>query len=527
MTDDGAHTESGLPFAPVYGPEALEGWDPRERLGVPGEFPFTRGVYPSMYTGRPWTMRQYAGFGTAAESNRRYHQLVTAGTGGLSVAFDLPTQMGYDSDAPVAHGEVGKVGVAIDSIEDMRTLFDGIPLDQVSTSMTINAPAALLLLLYELVGEAQGVPSGKLTGTTQNDVLKEYIARGTYIYPPAASLRLTSDIFGYCQRELPRWNTISISGYHMAEAGATPVQEVAFTLANAIAYVRAALDAGLDVDAFAPRLSFFFACHMDFFEEVAKFRAARRMWSRVMTDDFGATDPRSSMLRFHTQTGGATLTAQQPENNVVRTALEALAAVLGGTQSLHTNSFDEALALPSERAAKIALRTQHVIAYESGVTNTVDPLGGSYFVEWMTNEIEAGARDYLDRIEGMGGAVAAIEAGWIQDEIHEAAYRIQQRVESDERVVVGVNRFVEDQEEPVQLHRVDEAAVRAQVERLRALRESRDGEAVERALKEVEEAARGTDNLLYPMRDALRARATLGEVSDALRRAFGEHRPER
>ena len=518
---------SEIEVRPLYGPHDLAGVEPERDIGLPGEAPYTRGVYPSMYRGRLWTMRQYAGMGSAEETNRRFRYLLDHGQTGLSVAFDLPTQMGFDSDHARAEGEVGRTGVAIDSVEDMARLLQGIPLDQVTTSMTINATAAILLLLYELVAEEQGVSPEKLGGTVQNDILKEYAARGTYIYPPEPSMRLVTDLFAYCADRIPRWNTISISGYHMREAGATAVQEVAFTLANAIAYVRAAIDAGLGVDDFAPRLSFFFACHMDFFEEVAKFRAARRMWSRIMTDDFGAKDPRSAMLRFHTQTGGATLTAQQPENNIVRTALEALAAVLGGTQSLHTNSFDEALALPSERAVKIALRTQQVIAHESGVPNTVDPLGGSYFVESMTNEIEGRAREYLDRIEGMGGAVAAIEAGWIQDEIHEAAFRIQQGVESGDRVVVGVNRFVEDREEPVELHRVDETAVGAQVDRLRALRERRDGEAVDRALKEVEEAARGTDNLLYPMREALRARATLGEVSDALRRAFGEYRPER
>ena len=518
---------SEIEVRPLYGPHDLAGVEPERDIGLPGEAPYTRGVYPSMYRGRLWTMRQYAGMGSAEETNRRFRYLLDHGQTGLSVAFDLPTQMGFDSDHARAEGEVGRTGVAIDSVEDMARLLQGIPLDQVTTSMTINATAAILLLLYELVAEEQGVSPEKLGGTVQNDILKEYAARGTYIYPPEPSMRLVTDLFAYCADRIPRWNTISISGYHMREAGATAVQEVAFTLANAIAYVRAAIDAGLGVDDFAPRLSFFFACHMDFFEEVAKFRAARRMWSRIMTDDFGAKDPRSAMLRFHTQTGGATLTAQQPENNIVRTALEALAAVLGGTQSLHTNSFDEALALPSERAVKIALRTQQVIAHESGVPSTVDPLGGSYFVESMTNEIEGRAREYLDRIEGMGGAVAAIEAGWIQDEIHEAAFRIQQGVESGDRVVVGVNRFVEDREEPVELHRVDETAVGAQVDRLRALRERRDGEAVDRALKEVEEAARGTDNLLYPMREALRARATLGEVSDALRRAFGEYRPER
>jgi methylmalonyl-CoA mutase N-terminal domain/subunit len=525
--DDQGTTDAGIELRALYGPADLQGFDPGRDLGNPGEPPFTRGVHPSMYRGRLWTMRQYAGMGSAEETNRRFRYLLDHGQTGLSVAFDLPTQMGFDSDHPRAEGEVGRTGVAIDSVDDMARLMDGIPLDRVTTSMTINATAAILLLLYELVAEERGVPSDRLGGTVQNDILKEYAARGTYIYPPGPSMRLVTDLFAYCRDRVPRWNTISISGYHMREAGATAVQELAFTLANAIAYVRAAVQAGLDVDQFAPRLSFFFACHMNFFEEVAKFRAARRMWARSMTDDFGAKDPRSAMLRFHTQTGGATLTAQQPENNIVRTALEALAAVLGGTQSLHTNSFDEALALPSERAAKIALRTQHVIAFESGVANTVDPLGGSYFVESLTNEIEAGAREYLERIEGMGGAVAAIEAGWIQDEIHESAFRIHQGTESGDRVVVGVNRFVEDDEEPVELHRVDQDAVLRQMERLRALRESRDGGAVDRALKEVEEAARGTENVLYPMREALRARATLGEVSDALRGAFGEHRPDR
>jgi methylmalonyl-CoA mutase, N-terminal domain len=435
--------------------------------------------------------------------------------------------MGFDSDHPRAEGEVGRAGVAIDSVEDMKRLLDGIPLDQVTTSMTINATAAILLLLYELVAEEQGVPPDRIGGTVQNDILKEYAARGTYIYPPEPSMRLVTDLFAYCRERIPRWNTISISGYHMREAGATAVQEVAFTLANGVAYVDAARDAGLAVDEFAPRLSFFFACHLNFFEEVAKFRAARRMWSRIMAERFGAKDPRSLMLRFHTQTGGATLTAQQPENNIVRTALEAMAAVLGGTQSLHTNSFDEALALPSERAARIALRTQQVIAHESGAADTVDPLGGSYFVESLTGEIEQRAWEYLEKIDGLGGAVRAIEAGWIQDEIHEAAYRIQERIESGDRVVVGLNRYAEADEEPVELLRLDPEAVGRQVEGVRRLRAERDGAAVEKALKEVEETARGTGNLLYPMREALKARATLGEVSDALRRVFGEYRPAR
>jgi methylmalonyl-CoA mutase N-terminal domain/subunit len=523
--EDARETDAGIEIRPLYGPEDLEGFEPERDLGRPGEPPFTRGIYPTMYRGRLWTMRQYAGMGTAEETNRRFRYLLDHGQTGLSVAFDLPTQMGYDSDHPLASGEVGRTGVAIDSVEDMKRLLEGIPLDQVTTSMTINATAAILLLLYELVAEEQGVPPEKIGGTVQNDILKEYAARGTYIYPPQPSMRLVTDLFAYCRDRIPRWNTISISGYHMREAGCTAVQEVAFTLANAIAYVRAALEAGLAVDEFAPRLSFFFACHMNFFEEVAKFRAARRMWARIMRDRFEAKDPRSAMLRFHTQTGGATLTAQQPENNIVRTALEALAAVLGGTQSLHTNSFDEALSLPTERAAKIALRTQQVIAHESGVAATADPVGGSYFVESLTGEIERRAEEYVDKIEGMGGAVAAIEAGWIQGEIHDAAFRIQQGVESGERVIVGVNRFAEETEEPVEIQRLDEEQVRRQSERLRELRERRDNAAVERALKEVEETARGTDNLLPPMREALRVRATLGEVSDALRGVFGEHHP--
>jgi methylmalonyl-CoA mutase N-terminal domain/subunit len=522
---DRRETDAGIEIRQLYEPGDLAEVDPDRDIGRPGEAPFTRGVYPSMYRGRLWTMRQYAGMGTAEETNRRFRYLLDHGQTGLSVAFDLPTQMGFDSDAPRAEGEVGRTGVAIDSVEDMERLLDGIPLDQVTTSMTINATAAILLLLYEITAEEQGAVPDALGGTVQNDILKEYAARGTYIYPPKPSMRLITDLFSYCRERIPRWNTISISGYHMREAGATAVQEVAFTLANATAYVQAALDAGLKVDDFGPRLSFFFACHMNFFEEVAKFRAARRMWSRIMTDRFGARDPKSAMLRFHTQTGGATLTAQQPENNIVRTALEALAAVLGGTQSLHTNSFDEALALPTERAARIALRTQQVIGDESGVTDTVDPLGGSYFLESLTGEIEARALEYLEKIEGMGGAVAAIEAGWMQDEIHEAAFRIQEGVESGERVVVGVNRYVDETEEPVELLEIDQEAVRRQIDRVGELRRSRDQGTVDRALKEVEETARGTDNLLYPMREALKARATLGEVSDALRRVFGEYQP--
>jgi methylmalonyl-CoA mutase N-terminal domain/subunit len=518
-------TDAGIEIRPIYGPGDLEGFDAARDLGTPGTPPFTRGVYPTMYRGRLWTMRQYAGMATAKQTNARFRYLLDRGQTGLSIAFDLPTQMGYDSDHPRAEGEVGKTGVAIDSIEDMRTLLAGIPLDQVTTSMTINATAAVLLLLYELVAEEQGVPSTAIGGTVQNDILKEYAARGTYIYPPKPSMRLITDLFAYCRERIPRWNTISISGYHMREAGATAVQEVAFTLANAIAYVQAALDAGLAVDDFAPRLSFFFACHMNFFEEAAKFRAARRLWARIMSERFAASDPRSAMLRFHTQTGGATLTAQQPENNIVRTAFEAMAAVLGGTQSLHTNSFDEALALPTERSVKIALRTQQILGYETGVTDTVDPLGGSYFVESMTNEIEQRSWQYIEKIDGMGGAVAAIEAGWVQDEIHEAAFRIQEQVESGERVVVGVNRYREEDEVPPELLQIDESEVEAQKERVRELRRRRDPETVNEGLGRVKETALGSDNLLPPMKEALRSGATLGEVSNALREVFGEYRP--
>jgi methylmalonyl-CoA mutase N-terminal domain/subunit len=525
--DERRVTDAGIEIEPLYGPDALASFDPVQDLGEPGAAPFTRGVYPSMYRGRLWTMRQYSGMGTARETNRRFRYLLDHGQTGLSIAFDLPTQMGYDSDHPRADGEVGKTGVAIDSIEDMRSLLDGIQLDQVTTSMTINATAAILLLLYELVAEEQGVDASRIGGTVQNDILKEYAARGTYIYPPAPSMRLITDLFAYCREHVPRWNTISISGYHMREAGATAVQEVAFTLADAVAYVQAATEAGLQIDEFAPRLSFFFACHMNFFEEVAKFRAARRMWARIVTERFGARDPRSAMLRFHTQTGGVTLTAQQAENNIVRTAYEAMAAVLGGTQSLHTNSFDEALALPTERAVKIALRTQQVLGFESGVADTADPLGGSYFVESLTNEIEARASEYFAKIDGMGGAVAAIEAGWIQDEIAEAAFRIQQAVESGERVVVGVNRFVEETEVPPDTLRLDEAEVEAQKERLASLRASRDQAAVDEALRRMGETALGTGNLLPPMKEALRAKATLGEVSDVLREVFGVYHPAR
>jgi methylmalonyl-CoA mutase N-terminal domain/subunit len=525
--DDVRITDAGIEIRPAYDPADLEGFDEARDLGEPGSSPFTRGIYPTMYRGRVWTMRQYAGMGTAAETNARFRYLLDHGQTGLSVAFDLPTQMGYDSDHPRAEGEVGKTGVAIDSIDDMRRLLEAIPLDTVTTSMTINATAPILLLLYELVAEEQGIPATALGGTVQNDILKEYAARGTYIYPPKPSMRLITDLFAYCRERIPKWNTISISGYHMREAGATAVQEIAFTLANAVAYVEAALAAGLAIDDFAPRLSFFFACHMNFFEEAAKFRAARRMWGRIMQDRFHAQDPKSAMLRFHTQTGGATLTAQQPENNIVRTTMEALAAVLGGTQSLHTNSFDEALALPTENAARIALRTQQIIASESGVTSTVDPLGGSYFVETLTSEIEERALFLMDKVDGMGGSVAAIEAGWIQDEIAESAFRIQQGVESGDRVIVGVNAYETKDEEPVDLQTIDEAEVAAQVDRVRALRADRDADAVETALGAVRETAAGNGNLLDPMRDALKARATLGEVSDALREVFGTYTPSR
>ena len=518
-------TESDLPFEPLYGPEALAGWDPATQLGQPGEYPFTRGVYPSMYTGRPWTMRQYAGFGNAQESNERYRQLLAAGQTGLSVAFDLPTQMGYDSDHPMAHGEVGKVGVAIDSVDDMGVLFRDIPLDKVSTSMTINAPAATLLLMYQLVAEQQGVPGSALTGTIQNDVLKEYIARGTYIYPPAASLRLITDIFAYCRTELPKWNTISISGYHMAEAGATPAQEIAFTLADGVEYVRAAIAAGMDVDEFAPRLAFFFVSRTTLLEEVAKFRAARRMWARIMREEFGAKNPKSLMLRFHTQTAGVQLTAQQPEVNLIRVAVQGLAAVLGGTQSLHTNSFDEAIALPTEKAARLALRTQQVLAYETDVTKTVDPFAGSYVVESLTDELEAAAQALMDQVAERGGAVAAIEQGFQKSEIERSAYRIANEIDDGERIVVGVNKFTLEAEEHYEPLRVDPTIEAQQSERLAQLRAERDNAAVTAALDALRRAAEGTDNCLPPMKEALAARATGGEVADALRDVWGVYQP--
>jgi methylmalonyl-CoA mutase N-terminal domain/subunit len=520
-------TESGIEVKPLYKPEDLEGFDYPERLGDPGEYPYTRGPYPSMYRGRPWTMRQYAGFGTARETNARFKYLTDNGQTGLSVAFDLPTQMGRDSDNALALGEVGKVGVAIDSLLDMRDLFRDIPLSEVSTSMTINATASILLLLYSLVAEEQGVEAEDVKGTTQNDILKEYLARGTYIYPPEPSMRITTDMFGYCAAELPRWNTVSISGYHIREAGSTAVQELAFTLSNAVAYVEAAIDAGLEVDEFAPRRSFFFNAHNDLFQEVAKYRAARRMWARVMRDRFGATDERSLKLRFHTQTAGSSLTAQQAENNIVRTTVQALSAVLGGTQSLHTNAFDEALALPTERSARIALRTQQILESEVGLTGTADPLAGSYYVESLTDAVEEAAWDYMRRIDEMGGSVKAVEERFMQREIEESAYRYQREVEREERVIVGVNRYTlggTDNPE-MELHTVDETIRERQKERLASLKERRDKAAVEKALAHLRGAAEGSENLLYPMKEALAELATLGEVSDTLRGVFGEYRP--
>jgi len=518
-------TESGTPFKAVYSADALDGFDPATKLGNPGDFPYTRGVYPTMYTARPWTMRQYAGFGNAKESNERYKDLIANGARGLSVAFDLPTQMGYDSDAPIAKGEVGKVGVAIDSIEDMKVLFDGIDLGHVSTSMTINAPAAVLLLLYQLVAEEQGTTADKLTGTIQNDVLKEYIARGTYIFPPAPSLRLVSDIFSYCHDTIPKWNTISISGYHMAEAGATPAQEVAFTLADGIAYVEAALKAGLHVDDFAPRLSFFFVARTTLLEEIAKFRAARRVWAHIMKDRFGAEKPKSRMLRFHTQTAGVQLTAQQPEVNLARVTIQALAATLGGTQSLHTNSFDEAIALPTEKAARLALRTQQVIAYESDITKTVDPFAGSYVIESLTDDLEAEILKLIGQIDDLGGSVKAIEQGFQKGEIEDSAYAYTQGIDSGDRVQVGVNKFTVDEEEHYEPLRVDPTIGEQQAARLADLRSRRDNAAVKTALDKIKAAAEGTDNVLLPMKEALAAKATVGEVCDALREVWGTYTP--
>lgn len=505
-------------------PEDLIAFDPERDLGFPGEFPFTRGIQPTMYRGRLWTMRQYAGFGTAAESNERYRYLLSQGVSGLSVAFDLPTQIGYDSDHHLAAGEVGRVGVAIDSIEDMAALFDRIPLDKVSTSMTINATAIILLALYVAVGKQQGVAPKQLSGTVQNDILKEYIARGTYIYPPQASLRIVTDIFAYCEREAPQWNTISISGYHIREAGSTAVQEVAFTFANAIAYVQAAIDAGLDVNAFGQRVSFFFNAHNDFLEEIAKFRAARRLWARLMKERFGATHPRAQQLRFHTQTAGSTLTAQQPDNNIVRVAIQALSAVLGGTQSLHTNGRDEALALPTEDAARIALRTQQIIGHESGVANTIDPIAGSYHLERLTSEIEDGARELLARIEAFGGTVPAIEAGFIQRQVQESAYKAQLAVDAGDAVVVGVNRYQTDAMSGVEVFSVDPELERQQAVRVQAVRDARDGGRWKGALEEVGRAARTGDNLVPPIITAVESRATVGEIADTLRGVFGEYR---
>ena len=514
---------SGIPVSRVYSPLDLEGTDYLEEVGFPGEYPYTRGVQPTMYRGRYWTMRQYAGFATARESNSRYRFLLDQGQTGLSVAFDLPTQIGYDSDNEMAIGEVGKVGVAIDSLKDMEILFDKIPLDKVSTSMTINAPAAVLLAMYMAVGEKQGVSADKLRGTIQNDILKEYSSRGTYIFPPKPSMRIITDIFSFCAEKVPLWNTISISGYHIREAGSTAVQEVAFTLANGVAYVKAALEAGLDVDAFGPRLSFFFNAHLDFLEEISKYRAARRLWANIMKERFGAKDPKSMMIRFHTQTAGCTLTAQQPKNNIVRVAYQALSAVLGGTQSLHTNSMDEALCLPSEAAVETALRTQQVIAYETGVTDTVDPLAGSYYVETLTKEIYDRAWEYIRKIDEMGGAVEAVEKGFIQREIQDSAYKYQREIEKDERVVVGLNRFRVQEEKPTNLLRVDPAVREEQIASLNQLRSERNNEKVKNALARLKEGAKGRDNLMPLIFEAVKEYSTLGEICDVLREVFGEY----
>lgn len=517
-------TDSGITLHTVYTPDDIAATDYARDLALPGDYPFTRGVQPNMYRGRLWTMRQYAGFGSAEETNERFKYLLEQGQTGLSVAFDLPTQIGYDSDHPMARGEVGKVGVAIDSLLDMETLFAGIPLEKVSTSMTINAPAAILLAMYIAVARKQGVDPAALNGTIQNDILKEYIARGTYIFPPAPSMRLITDIFAYCAQNIPNWNTISISGYHIREAGSTAVQEVAFTLADGIAYVQAAIDAGLDVDTFAPRLSFFFNAHLNFFEEIAKFRAARRLWARIMKERFGAKNPRSWMLRFHTQTAGCTLTAQQPDVNIMRVAYQALSAVLGGTQSLHTNSRDEALALPNEDSVLIALRTQQVIGYEIGVADVVDPLGGSFYVESLTNQIEERAMDYIKRIDEMGGAPEAIE--FMQREIQNSAYRYQQDIESGRKVVIGVNKFQMQEERPRNLLRVDPAVGEKQSARLKKLRAERDNQAVARALQNIREAASTTENLMPHFIHAVQQYATLGEICGVLREVFGEYKQQ-
>jgi methylmalonyl-CoA mutase N-terminal domain/subunit len=513
-------TDSGVEVKDVYTDDDVAP-ELEQRLGQPGEYPYTRGIHPDMYRGRKWTMRQYAGYASAKETNERFHYLIDHGSTGLSTAFDLPTQLGRDSDDPLCMGEVGRTGVAIDSIDDMRRVFDGIPLDQVSTSMTINAPAAALLLLYELVGEEQGVPAEQLRGTTQNDILKEYIARGNFIYPPRPAMRLTTDLFAYCRERIPKWNTISISGYHMREKGCSAVQEVGFTLANAIAYVQAAIDAGLEVDEFGPRLAFFFNGHNNVFQEVAKFRAARRMWARIMRERFGAKDERSMKIRFHTQTGGVTLAAQQPENNIVRVALQGFAAVCGGTQSLHTNGFDEALALPSERAARIALRTQQILAHESGAADTADPFAGSYFVEALTDQIEEGAQALIDKVDELGGSVQCIP--FIRAEVEESAWGYEQRYKQKQDIVVGVNEYVTEQVDEVEILRVDPEAERQQVERLTAFKEDRDRDAVERRLGELRQACSGDANLLEPMRAALKERATLGEVCGVMREEFGEY----
>ena len=524
MSDD-LRNDSGIEIKPLYSVADLDGWDPAAKLGAPGEQPYTRGVYPTMYRGKLWTMRQYAGFGTPESTNERFKFLLGAGQTGLSCAFDLPTQMGYDSDHPRAEGEVGKVGVAIDSMADMRLLLKDLPLDKVTTSMTINSTGAILLLMYELVAEEQGVPASAISGTIQNDLLKEYIARGTYVYPPRQSMRIITDIFEYCAKHVPKWNTISISGYHIREAGSTAVQEIAFTIANGIAYVDAAIAAGLDVDDFAPRLSFFWNAHNNFFEEVAKYRAARRIWFNIMNDRFKAKKESSKLLRFHTQTGGSTLTAQQPENNIVRVALQSMAAVMGGTQSLHTNGFDEALSLPTERAARIALRTQQIIGYESGIVDTPDPLAGSYFVETLTDEIERLALEYIAHIDELGGAVAAIEAGYQMDEIENAAYEYAKSIDNDERVIVGLNKFaVNDDPEP-EVFPINPELERGQKARLGEYKAARDQVKVQAALAALVEAAKGTDNVLYPMKEALRVDATLGEISDALRGVFGVYQP--
>jgi methylmalonyl-CoA mutase, N-terminal domain len=516
-------TLSGTPLKTVYTSEDLTDFDPQSSLGSPGEFPYTRGIHPTMYRGKLWTMRQYAGFGTARQSNARYRYLLAQGQTGLSVAFDLPTQMGFDPDHARARGEVGKVGVSISSLEDMQMLFEGISLAQVSTSMTINSTAAILLALYVAVARQQGADLAKLSGTTQNDILKEYIARGTYIYPPRPAMRIITDVFAWCKDELPSWVTISISGYHIREAGSTAAQEVGFTLADAIAYVDSAIAAGLRVDDFAPRLSFFFNAHNDLLEEIAKYRAARRLWARLMRDRFGARDPRSMMLRFHAQTAGSSLTAQQPENNIVRVAIQVLAAVLGGCQSLHANALDEALALPTEDAARLALRTQQILAHESGVANTADPVGGSYAIEHLTNEIEAGAREYVERIDALGGMLRAIETGYVQREIQKAAYEYQQSVERKERIVVGVNRYRTERQEPIPILRIDPAIEQEQVERVRALRARRDAARANKAIAEVESRARSGANLMPAILAAVEAYATVGEISDAMRRVFGEH----